>query len=199
MDLKASELTTVVPIVLVCAAILGLYLFLPGGSPAPESPQISLSLDASQPYISGRAATLRAFSTCGPFGVYIDGERSGEGASYAQLPLALRAGSHLFEAKNGNCSASIAISVAASQCDGNQTEQCTANGCEGFRICSNGVFSICIIPRKVCVPGEKIGCSVDGCAFGHATCNPCGSGFGECLPDNGGSSGVSCINGTQCS
>jgi hypothetical protein len=198
MDLKSSELVTLVPIVLVCAAILATYQFIPNSSQAPQSPQISLVLDGEAPYVSGRAVTLRVFSTCGPFGIFVDNEKSGEGLAYAEMQLVLLAGRHAFEAKSSGCNATLAINVAALQCAFNQTEPCAVNGCQGVRTCSNGAYSSCILPRRVCVPGEKIGCSFDGCEFGHAICNPCGSGFGACVPDNATKIGVACGNGAQC-
>lgn len=62
---------------------------------------------------------------------------------------------------------------------------CAISGCPGNRTCGNGFYSDCVLPRKICVPGSQVGCSTDSCKFGYATCNPCGTGYGQCLPPPG--------------
>ncbi|MCX6772988.1 MAG: hypothetical protein NTV88_04430 [Candidatus Micrarchaeota archaeon] len=71
------------------------------------------------------------------------------------------------------------------ECSGSVKQNCSASGCTGTKTCYGGRYSKCILPRKICVPGAKIGCSTDACKFGYATCNPCGTAYGECLPRPG--------------
>jgi hypothetical protein len=187
------------PILLACIAILVAYSFLPKIGAGPDSDgqggEISLHL-SGWPLVEGNNATLRAFSTCGPFGVSLDGAGlgSGEAAFSAQFPL--EAGGHAFTASGSGCNSTLAFIVQPRECSGNATEGCSRGGCAGSRQCTNGVFSDCELRRKICVPGERMGCSTDACAFGYATCNPCGTGFGGCLPDEK-KDNASC-DGTRC-
>jgi len=130
----------------------------------------------------------------------LDGEGIGASGVSSSLPLALAEGNHTFIAEGEGCKASLAVEVLPRECEGSQAASCFVGGCEGVRRCSGGMYSGCLLPRKVCVPGEKIGCSIDGCKFGHAECNACGSGFGECLPAAGDSKngGNSCASGAAC-
>ena len=70
----------------------------------------------------------------------------------------------------------------AIECSSSGRQNCTLEGCPGMKTCYGGRYGNCIVPRKICVPGAKIGCSTDACKFGYATCNPCGTGYGACLP-----------------
>ena len=67
-------------------------------------------------------------------------------------------------------------------CNNGQAQPCEISGCIGNQTCRNGFYSDCALPRKICVPFSKIGCSSDSCKFGYAICNPCGTGYGVCLP-----------------
>lgn len=71
---------------------------------------------------------------------------------------------------------------SAPECSAGEARNCTLNGCPGTQKCYNGAYSSCVLPKKTCVPGRKIGCSSDSCKFGYMTCNECGTGYGECLP-----------------
>lgn len=68
----------------------------------------------------------------------------------------------------------------AAECAGNETRQCEVNGCAGRQACQYSAWGVCSF-SKVCVPGERISCSLNGCSFGYRVCNDCGSGFGDCL------------------
>ena len=70
----------------------------------------------------------------------------------------------------------------AIECSGNGQQNCTIDGCPGTLTCYGGGYGVCQPKRKICVPGEKIGCSTDACKFGYAVCNSCGTGYSECLP-----------------
>ena len=180
---KQSTLAFLLPILLVCAAILAVYSFLPkpeGGAVQPAG-SISLSLQGG-PLVSGNTASLRAVSTCGKFDVSLDGAGFGTGGPILSAPFLLEDGSHSFFAQGSGCNSTLAFSVLARECDANESASCEKNGCLGARKCAGGIFSECALPKKVCLPGEKVGCSTNGCSFGYMTCNPCGTSFGKCLP-----------------
>ncbi|MEM4348725.1 MAG: hypothetical protein QXN37_04115 [Candidatus Anstonellaceae archaeon] len=67
------------------------------------------------------------------------------------------------------------------ECQENQVQNCTKNGCPGTQRCYRGRWGSCILPKRICSPGEKIGCNYDGCKFGYAECNECGTAFGPCV------------------
>ncbi|MFA6328794.1 MAG: hypothetical protein WCY41_05095 [Candidatus Micrarchaeia archaeon] len=182
---KQSTLAFLLPILLVCAAILAAYYFLPqtgAGTPSGGAGAISLSIGGA-PFVSGNTAALRAASTCGAFNVSLDGARFGVGSPSLSAQFVLEEGSHSFFAQGNGCNSTLAFTVAARECEGDGAAVCVKNGCPGTRQCSGGVFSECALQKKVCSPGEKVGCSLNGCSFGHITCNQCGTGFGKCLPD----------------
>ena len=182
---KQSTLAILLPLLLVCAAILAAYSFLSTpseGAPA-GSGGISLSIDG-RPLVSGNTATLHAVSTCGAFDVSLDGAGFGNGGPLMSTPFMLEEGSHSFFAQGNGCNSTLDFTVLARECGENETITCQKDNCPGVRNCFGGIFSDCALPKKVCSPGEKVGCSTNGCSFGHITCNPCGTGFGQCLPDS---------------
>lgn len=184
----AKQLTPafILPILLVCTAILVAHYFLqaagPGVGDGSQGGKISLFLDGAPP-ISGSTATLRAISTCGAFNVSLDGDAFGSGGALFSQPFLLEGGSHSFFAQGTGCNSTLSFRVALRECFGNETGACEEGGCTGTHTCEGGVFSPCSLPRKICSPGQKIGCSTNGCSFGYAACNQCGTGFGKCLPD----------------
>lgn len=199
MAKKSSALLLLLPVILACAAVAVAISFLPktitGG--AQENWELSLTLEG-RPFVAGNTAMLHAFSTCGAYGVFLDGNKMGSSDMYLDLPLMLSEGSHTLSAKGDGCQALLPFEVEARECSGNQSAPCAVQGCEGVRYCIDGKYSEeCSLPKKVCMPGEKIGCSTDGCKFGHATCNPCGSGFGNCT-DDGNKNGTACASGSSC-
>jgi hypothetical protein len=181
---KQSTLAFLLPILLVCAAILAAYSFLPkSDAGTPQGGAISLSIDG-RPLVSGSTATLRAVSTCGAFDVLLDGAGFGNGEPLLSAPFLLKQGDHSFFAQGKDCNSTLAFSVLARECVGNETKECEKDDCPGTRKCAGGMFSDCALPKKVCFPGEKVGCSTDGCSFGYMACNPCGTGFGKCTADS---------------
>jgi hypothetical protein len=181
---KQSKFAFLLPILLVCAAILAAFSFLPkSDQAAPPDGSISLSIDG-RPLVAGNTATLRAVSSCGEFKVSLDGAEFGTGSPLLSAPFALEAGSHSFFARGRDCDSTLVFNVLARECAGNETMGCEKNGCAGVSKCVGGVFSECLLPKKVCSPGERMGCSTNGCSFGHMTCNPCGTGFSVCAADS---------------
>ncbi|MCX8163727.1 MAG: hypothetical protein N3D10_04220 [Candidatus Micrarchaeota archaeon] len=66
------------------------------------------------------------------------------------------------------------------ECQEGQEQECfVENNCKGKKICIEGIWTKCY-QTKICVPGKKILCSLDGCSFGYKTCNSCGDGWSEC-------------------
>ena len=180
---KQSTLAFLLPILLVCAAVLAAYSFLPesGGAAQQAGGEISLSIEG-RPLVSGGSATLRAVSTCGAFDVSLDGAEFGSGSPLLSEPFLLQEGIHSFSAQGKGCNSTLEFTVLARECEGNEALPCAAGGCPGARKCLGGVFSECLLPKKVCSPGEKVGCSTNGCSFGYMVCNQCGTSFGKCLP-----------------
>ena len=202
MKKQDTAISLLLPILLACAAIVVAISFLPqpGAGGDGQEWEISLTLEGQRPFVSGEPSELRIISTCVPIDIFLDGEQIGPSGASSSMPLLLGEGNHSFLAKGDGCQASLSVEVLARECEGNQTSSCTDGGCIGVRRCSGGVYSGCSLPRKICVPGEKMGCSTDGCKFGYATCNACGNGFGECLPPANGSknSGSGCALGSEC-
>ena len=195
---KQSPLAFLFSALLVCAAILAVHHFLPtqGGGTLQRDGAISLSL-YGRPLVSGNTATLRAVSTCGTFDVSLDGAVFGNGEPLLSTPFLLEEGSHSFSAQGKDCNSTLVFTVLARECTGNETKECEKNDCPGVRKCAGGIFSECSLPKKVCSPGEKLGCSTNGCSFGYMTCNPCGTGFSVCAA-NSQNKNETCVGKQSC-
>ena len=182
---------------IILLAVIGLALFV-ANKPASSVPEgtITLYLQGNQPFLAGGQTSVQAFSSCGKFVLLLDGKQisSGDTSVDAQVPLAQ--GTHMLEAENGACSNEVNFTVVAPECQGDANRSCMVGNCPGTQACSGGFYSGCQAPPRVCEPGETIGCSIDGCHFGYATCNGCGSGFGQCLPASSGTSEGNCSGST---
>jgi len=194
-----SAFTLVLCILLACTALAVAYAFMPKSAPGQDDsgrPTLTLELERA-PFVDGNTATAHVLSTCGGFELSLDGQKAGESEMYLDFPFFLSPGGHTLRANGSGCSVELPFLVLERECFGNQTKPCTVGDCAGLRSCQNGIFSSeCSLPRKICVPGEKIGCSTDGCKFGYSICNSCGSGFGPCLPPagDGKNNSTSCIS-----
>lgn len=70
----------------------------------------------------------------------------------------------------------------ADECALDSTINCTnSGGCSGYKMCRDGKWGECIV-RKICSPGDRTGCFVNGCTTGHSTCNACGTAYENCTP-----------------
>ena len=195
---KQNTFAFLLPLLLVCAAILAAYSFLP--KPAAEAPSggaISLFLQGG-PLVSGNNAALRAVSTCGAFGVLLDGAEFGGGSPLLSRQFLLEEGSHSFFAQGKNCNSTLSFTVLARECEANETKVCEKSGCAGARKCAGGIFSECALPERICYPGEKVGCSTDSCSFGYMVCNACGTGFGKCAPGTANQNNSTCAGKQSC-
>jgi hypothetical protein len=68
----------------------------------------------------------------------------------------------------------------ATGCIAGQARNCSVGGCTGTSLClEDGTWGSCNWQR-VCTPGSTLPCLQDGCAYAYKTCNPCGSGYGDC-------------------
>ena len=180
-------------LLLMLLALLALALFiLLQPSSKLSSDNITIYLQGSRPFLQGGTAMVQAFSTCGRFSLLLDGKEISYGNSDAKAVLPLTSGSHTLEAKNSQCSAQENFTVLVPECNGADTKPCLMGNCPGTQACSGGFYGECTQPPLACNPGDKVGCSVDGCRFGYATCNDCGSGFGPCLPRGNASSTGNC-------
>lgn len=169
-------------IIILAAIILAAWLILPKQPSGAYDGQIEIFLQSPSPFFENESAIVRVFSSCGGFSLYLDKAKIAEGESRAEATIAATEGQHELVAKNSRCAGSFHFSVAQKECDGNRSEQCAVGGCWGAKACRGGIFSECVLPLKVCVPGESAGCSLDNCKFGRMLCNPCGTGFGQCQP-----------------
>lgn len=177
-------------IIIMAIAALAIFVSSRQPSAAPEE-KIEIFLSGSRPFLDGGTASVQAFSSCGEFELSLDGRTISSGASAsAEVPLAV--GQHVLEAKNARCDEELEFSVIAKECESNETRGCSVGACFGTQVCSGGFYGECAIPPKICTPGVGIGCSTDGCHFGHAICNDCGNGFGPCLPRDSGTGAASC-------
>lgn len=184
--------------VLLFAALGGLWLLQSSGAlPSPEG-KIEIILDGKAPLFENDTAKAVAFSSCGEFSLFLDGQPIASGSNRAQSDISLRQGSHTLEAKNADCFSLLNFIVRVKECEGRQQQGCTLNGCAGTRTCNNGAYTGCVLPRKTCVPGRSIGCSSDSCKFGYMTCNSCGTGYGPCTPPGGQAAKAPACTGANC-
>lgn len=159
--------------------------------------EIEIYLQPSRVAENSRAAVL-AFSSCGPFSLYLDGKLLGQAESQIRADITAAAGSHLLSAEGTRCSRSLSFEAVQTECNDGENRSCTAGDCDGTQECRVGAWDACRLPQKKCVPGEKVGCSVDSCKFGYRTCNSCGTGFGQCLPRGGTDDGTLIANSAAC-
>jgi hypothetical protein len=67
-----------------------------------------------------------------------------------------------------------------SGCAPGTARACSVGICSGMSTClGDGTWGGCDWQR-VCIPGSRAPCIQDGCAYAFKTCNPCGSGYGDC-------------------
>jgi len=195
---KQNTLAFLLPLLLVCAAILAAYSFFPKtGAETPSDGSISLSLQGG-PLVSGNTATLRAISTCGAFDVLLDGFEFGGGSPLLSRQFLLEDGRHSFFAQGKYCNATLEFIALPRECEANETKECEKSGCAGTRKCEGGIFSECALPERICYPGEKVGCSTNSCSFGYMICNSCGTSFGKCGPGTANQNNSTCAGKQSC-
>lgn len=173
-------------IVILAAIILAAWLASPKQPSGAYDGQIEIFLESPSPFFENESAKVRVFSSCGSFSLFLDRAKIAEGESRAEASINASAGQHELVAKNSRCSGSFPFSVAQKECDGDGSAPCFVGGCAGTKACLGGVFSECVLPLRVCAPGESTGCSLDNCKFGYMECNSCGTGFGQCQPTESG-------------
>lgn len=183
-------------LIVLLAVFLMYYFFatilVPAAQPAEE---IQLSVSLSAPLVEGMPVSVRAFSTCGQFTLYLDGQLLASGERVAQ-PVSAKAGRHRLLAQNAKCNASAQFETLARECAEGEKKACMKDGCGGTALCENGRFSPCVLPPQACLPGQRVGCPLDGCSFGYRTCNSCGTGYGPCRPPGAPAQGG--CNSTSC-
>jgi hypothetical protein len=182
----------------VAGIVAALIFFGPGPAQQGDGGKISVYLQGPSQVTENAPVKVSAFSSCGVFSTFLDGKVQQQGVLEAEAIIRVPPGTHVFEAKNGNCSGNVSFSVVAPQCSGGQVQQCNSEGCPGTETCFGGNWGDCVLPRKVCSPGQKIGCSLDGCHFGYSACNQCGSGFGPCMPENSSAPQAQACSGDTC-
>lgn len=67
-------------------------------------------------------------------------------------------------------------------CQPGQARSCAVGNCSGTSAClGDGIWGGCTWAHS-CEAGSRIPCLRDGCSYAYRECNPCGSGYGECVP-----------------
>lgn len=164
--------------------LLAIFFMVPKSEPQNDRGRLDVYLEGPHAVMENTPVKISAFSSCGEFSTFVDGVAQGRNVASASVSLILPPGTHRFEAKNSNCSDNVSFSVQERECDDGQVDSCSEGMCTGNKSCRGGRWGGCIMPKRVCPPGQKIGCSIDGCNFGYTTCNACGSGFGNCIAAN---------------
>ena len=180
---QAATLLACIGIV-VFVSLAAFRFFSQPASPPQAGGEISLIVE-SQNLVEGQPAVVKAYSTCGNFTLSADGQEICAGTSGQVFSLPLAAGNHSVTAAGGNCSVSVPVQVASGskkECNDGQTQACKLNGCSGTRTCFGGIWDVCQLPYRKCMPGARIGCALNSCSFGYSTCDKCGAGWGPCLP-----------------
>ncbi len=151
-----------------------------------DAASIEIVLDAPFP-VEGANLTASAFSSCGSFSLYLDGNRIADGQARADATFVAKAGAHRLEARSEGCSSSLDFSSRERECEDGAVKNCSIGGCGGLQECANGAYGGCVLRKRACAEGDAVGCNLDGCQFGYSTCNNCGQ-FGPCAPKPGNGS-----------
>jgi len=135
-----------------------------------ETAEIRLDLPADCAYAAGQlsmdAKTLHA--SLGP-------------GSLITVQVRVPMGSHLVSFESGACKAALQFDVLPQACPDGTTRACLdARGCNGIQSCRGGTWLSCRAPAPLCAPNTQVPCPLDGCHWGKATCDHCGSGWSTC-------------------
>lgn len=168
-------------VAIMACAVFFAYFFLMPRQAQQAGGKIEIFPSFGKALVEGSPASARIFSSCGKFGAFLDGNPLGEFEQRAELKLEAWEGVHVLEAKNQQCSERVEFEVKKAECGGNEARDCSIGNCTGVQVCSGGFYSACALPKKICTPGQKVGCSTNACAFGYKTCNGCGTAYGPCL------------------
>ncbi len=69
-------------------------------------------------------------------------------------------------------------------CEEGISSICMVGTCEGTKECVDGEWGTCVL-EQVCEPGRIYPCSEYGCSPGYRICDLCGTGYGDCVADEG--------------
>lgn len=183
---RLAATVAIVAVVCAAAALLILAYFSPVQKTQGTIGSINIYLQPASGMAENSSLTVRAFSSCGPFLLYLDGKEIGRGDGQLETAVLAKAGSHTLRAKSGQCEETREFEVVSPACAEGENQSCLAGGCQGARECREGAWGGCILPPKVCDPGEQVGCGLNECKFGYRTCNSCGTAFGPCLEQGSG-------------
>jgi hypothetical protein len=199
-DNNSGNLAALLSLAVIAIAVGATYFFLiPKEQPAQYGAKIEIYPSFSGVLLEGKAASAKFFSSCGNFSVYLDGKKLGDYEQRAEVPISTGIGSHTLEAKNAECGEKFEFEVKAAECSDGEVKWCSIDGCQGKQECAGGFFGSCQMPKKVCVPGQKVGCSSSACSFGYKACNRCGTEYGPCTPDgSGNASSANCSSNASC-
>ncbi|MEM2137469.1 MAG: hypothetical protein QW568_00075 [Candidatus Anstonellaceae archaeon] len=197
---KNANLAVLLSLAVIVAAVGAVYFFLiPKEPPAQYGAKLEIYPSFSRELLEGKAASAKFFSSCGAFTVYLDGQRLGDYEQRAEVPISAGIGNHTLEAKNQQCGEKFEFEVKAAECNDGEVRECGSDSCPGKQECAGGFFGSCQTPKKVCVPGQKVGCSSSACSFGYKTCNQCGTEYGPCTPDGSlNTTSTKCSSNASC-
>jgi len=195
-----ANLSVLLSLAVIAAAVGATYFFLiPKEQPVQYGAKLEIYPSFSGALLEGKAASAKFFSSCGDFSVYLDRQHLGDYEQRAEVPISAGIGSHTLEAKNSECVEKIVFEVKKAECSEREARGCSSGGCPGKQECVGGFFGNCQMPKKVCVPGQKVGCSSSACSFGYKTCNRCGTEYGPCTPDGSvNATSASCSSNASC-
>jgi|GEM_PF-917603 len=167
-------------------AALAFVLFYHLPSPVPQQRAVGeiTLVPAFQKVSEGQSVKFTAYSSCGEFSVSGGAQETPSSGLGKEFSIPLPIGSHTIIAANKDCNASAQVEVVRRECGAGETQSCEESGCAGTRSCeASGIWGECSLPPRKCTPGARIGCAFNACSFGYTTCNKCGTGFGECIPE----------------
>ncbi len=167
-------------VAVIFAAVLAAYWLFSSAPREEGGSSIEVFLDGKGTVFEGERLTVKAFSSCGKFELLLDGKKIAVGETRAQAAFVANAGRHTIEAKGAQCSQKLEFEAVARQCDEGGEQDCKIGSCTGRQACAAGRFGNCVLPKKVCVPGTKTGCTLNSCQFGYRICNDCGTGYSDC-------------------
>ena len=189
-----SPLKVALAVALIFAAVLAAYWLFSSAPREEGGASIEVFLDSKGAVFEGEQLAVKAFSSCGKFDLFLDRKKLAEGETRAQAAFVANVGKHVIEAKGNGCDRKLEFEAVARQCNDGEEQDCAIGSCTGRQACAAGRFGNCVLPKKVCVPGTKTGCTLNSCQFGYRICNECGTGYSDCSLEGNASASCGAAN-----
>lgn len=94
-----SPLKVALAVAVIFAAVLAAYWLFSSAPQEEGGSMIEIFLDGKGAVFEGEQLTVKAFSSCGKFDLFLDGKKLAEGETRAQAAFVANAGRHAIEAK----------------------------------------------------------------------------------------------------